>query len=977
MPDLQLHQQALRRRQADAAADTAAPTSNSTSRSPGSPARTAVAAEAAEEDERDAAQPLPPASAPASASASNPLLRDSPDAVTAATSPPTPAASLPSPSLADKSLPAVSAAVSAAAAAPGPSSSRSRLARAARSNSTSTSTSSHSNGNSIDMGSTAANGTAAIDTSSGPAVSKPPTPKKPSARQRRSARPSKTLVEKSRICVKCLGTAESNTLDEQEEMISCPDCTFSAHPSCIGLAPEHVAKFATYAWQCAHCKCCGNCGERGDDENILLCDYCDRGFHKYCLDPPLLSIPEGDWTCHLCANELSSQSQSQTGGKVGRGSASQPSRNGHGASSAGSPSKKRAASQDRGNSTPRRSRKREQDASDRDHLIEGDTTHSDAQARSPNPTSASSHVPAPSSSSTAAAAAAASSSSSSSGPSNLGSQQGAATAAAVFTTPVGPPASSKKRSSSSRRTPSRSQKDKGTPAAIIGPDGKLLLTVQSSLSNVTCPTPPNGLAGPSSGASSGKKIKILKQSSLKSMLVPKKSSKSPGQDIAEVVQFFNGKLSAEDADISKCMPQDRDRALFDKCKQEAEAALQQAQASAVTASTLSPSQSGPQSIPAGDDMDEYGALHAPPKIPKIRIGEWEIDTWYAAPYPEEYNALPTIYLCEFCLKYMKSEFTLGRHQAKCPLTHPPGDEIYRDGNLSVFEVDGRKNKIYCQNLCLVAKLFLDHKTLYYDVEPFLFYVMTANDEYGCHLVGYFSKEKRSASNYNVSCIVTLPIHQRKGYGNYLIEFSYLLSKREGKPGSPEKPLSDLGALSYRYYWRTTLVRAILSLNTTSVSIQELSDMTCMTVDDVTHTLMLMDMIVKNAHDSYVIRCNLPALRAYDAKIRSKGYVTVKPENLRWMPFMVKRSYTLQDQEMEAQAEQAGQDADVVMDDATAVRVKSEDRLAETGADSLASGTAVKSETTDDGRLAAMDTDTDTVTGMAAVAGPATQSMKAE
>ena len=48
-------------------------------------------------------------------------------------------------------------------------------------------------------------------------------------------------------------------------------------------------------------------------------------------------------------------------------------------------------------------------------------------------------------------------------------------------------------------------------------------------------------------------------------------------------------------------------------------------------------------------------------------------------------------------------------------------------------------QIYCQNLCLLAKLFLDHKTLYYDVEPFLFYVMTESDTNGCHMVGYFSK----------------------------------------------------------------------------------------------------------------------------------------------------------------------------------------------------------------------------------------------
>ena len=76
-----------------------------------------------------------------------------------------------------------------------------------------------------------------------------------------------------------------------------------------------------------------------------------------------------------------------------------------------------------------------------------------------------------------------------------------------------------------------------------------------------------------------------------------------------------------------------------------------------------------------------------------------------------------------------------------------------------FKVCGKKYKQYCQNLCLIAKSFLDHKTLYYDVEPFLFYVMTAADSDGCHIVGYFSKEKNSFLNYNVSCILTLPPYQ--------------------------------------------------------------------------------------------------------------------------------------------------------------------------------------------------------------------------
>ena len=51
---------------------------------------------------------------------------------------------------------------------------------------------------------------------------------------------------------------------------------------------------------------------------------------------------------------------------------------------------------------------------------------------------------------------------------------------------------------------------------------------------------------------------------------------------------------------------------------------------------------------------------------------------------------------------------------------------------------------YAQNLCLLAKLFLDHKTLYYDTDPFLFYVMTEFDSHGFHIVGYFSKVRTLA-----------------------------------------------------------------------------------------------------------------------------------------------------------------------------------------------------------------------------------------
>jgi hypothetical protein len=89
-------------------------------------------------------------------------------------------------------------------------------------------------------------------------------------------------------------------------------------------------------------------------------------------------------------------------------------------------------------------------------------------------------------------------------------------------------------------------------------------------------------------------------------------------------------------------------------------------------------------------------------------------------------------------------------QFRCRLRHPPGNEIYRSDEgrvtIAVFEVDGRKETIYCQNLCYIAKLFLDDKlfdpedsTYPFDTDPFLFYVLTEVDARGCHLVGYFSK----------------------------------------------------------------------------------------------------------------------------------------------------------------------------------------------------------------------------------------------
>ncbi|VDN97153.1 unnamed protein product [Rodentolepis nana] len=275
--------------------------------------------------------------------------------------------------------------------------------------------------------------------------------------------------------------------------------------------------------------------------------------------------------------------------------------------------------------------------------------------------------------------------------------------------------------------------------------------------------------------------------------------------------------------------------------------------------------------------------------PRIQIGKYCIETWYSAPYPSEYARLNLLYVCEYCLKYFKTADVYKRHMAKCQCYYPPGNEIYRCDNISVFEVDGQMSKLYCQQLCILAKLFLDHKTLYYDVEPFLFYVVTIHDpREGYHLVGYFSKEKRS-QKFNLSCIMILPPYQKQAFGRFLIDFSFLLSRIEGVSGSPEKPLSDLGRLSYESYWKSTIIPLIFPQGElrADISVQEISTKTGIDVNDVTTTLEQLAsgtrLHPENGRPTLFFDAEkLSKLKSkYDE--RSKNWIKLKIDCLRWSP----------------------------------------------------------------------------------------------
>jgi histone acetyltransferase MYST1 len=107
-------------------------------------------------------------------------------------------------------------------------------------------------------------------------------------------------------------------------------------------------------------------------------------------------------------------------------------------------------------------------------------------------------------------------------------------------------------------------------------------------------------------------------------------------------------------------------------------------------------------------------------------------------------------------------------------------------------------------LCLLAKLFLDHKTLFYDVEGFTFYALYECDSAGAHIAAYFSKETNCETNI-LACIVVFPPYQKKGYGQLLISMSYEIARRSNRVGGPERPLSDLGKIAFHSYWRSTIL----------------------------------------------------------------------------------------------------------------------------------------------------------------------------
>ncbi|KFX97057.1 hypothetical protein V495_03461 [Pseudogymnoascus sp. VKM F-4514 (FW-929)] len=255
-------------------------------------------------------------------------------------------------------------------------------------------------------------------------------------------------------------------------------------------------------------------------------------------------------------------------------------------------------------------------------------------------------------------------------------------------------------------------------------------------------------------------------------------------------------------------------------------------------------------------------------VDNVVLGDILFRAWYPSRHVkeivgrevvEEKEMLERLYVCKHCFKYSKELMGWVGHGKACerrrggaaPMV--PGRKIYSHGDSgwSVWEVDGEVDSLYCQNLCLFAKLFLDNKSVFFDVTGFIYLLLvhtnhTTGEE---QVIGFFSKEKMSWDNNNLACILVFPPWQHKGLGSLLIAVSYEISRREKIIGGPEKPISDLGKMSYIKYWSGEVARYLLDVGdmekkkTKAVTLDEISAGTWICVEDCLAALKHMNIAV--------------------------------------------------------------------------------------------------------------------------------------
>merc|ERR1712059_60011 len=112
-------------------------------------------------------------------------------------------------------------------------------------------------------------------------------------------------------CKHCSGDISRNKVGAPELLLHCTKCSNSSHPTCVGLHLDLLQFVTNYEWECTDCKKCMTCNDPADEDKMLFCDLCDRGFHIYCVG--LDGIPGGRWQCEVCSHCVSCSAKTPAG----------------------------------------------------------------------------------------------------------------------------------------------------------------------------------------------------------------------------------------------------------------------------------------------------------------------------------------------------------------------------------------------------------------------------------------------------------------------------------------------------------------------------------------------------------------------------------------------------------------------------------------------------------------------------------------
>ncbi|KAK6509544.1 hypothetical protein TWF481_004283 [Arthrobotrys musiformis] len=179
-----------------------------------------------------------------------------------------------------------------------------------------------------------------------------------------------------------------------------------------------------------------------------------------------------------------------------------------------------------------------------------------------------------------------------------------------------------------------------------------------------------------------------------------------------------------------------------------------------------------------------------------------------------------LFVCDRCFKYTCNPAELYHHERLSGREERPRGNLvheFEGGRYQIYEVDGadESEHLFLQSMCLFGKFFIKNKFIWYEFDNYMFYVLVERregaqgQEHEFSVAGFFSKEKVSWDQNNLSCIILFPQYRSGGLGSALIDFSYYISQATGRIGGPEKPISKLGQRGYDRYWRKSVAAAIL------------------------------------------------------------------------------------------------------------------------------------------------------------------------